>query len=189
MTENVEGQETTEQEQPSVTPAPVSEQEDKQLSQQGSQDVVSRSEFEELKALYQESIKEQRGLQQAHDKTLSTFEQTMKELNVELSPEQRTELRLKQLEDKLAVPAQQPLVSVPEQVIVDSAEVTPPQEAPPPAGASIVTPGGGGSPSSANADVLVAERDKILETRESVTDPEKRKRLKEIGQELADIES
>jgi hypothetical protein len=148
----VEEQSPPIEEQPPVTPAPDSEQEDEQLSQPGSQDVVSREEFDR-------AVNELRGVQGKQDKLehqFSTqFERTARELGVELTDEQKLELRLRKLEAAPSV--QEPVVNGEEQVNEDSAapevqqmidkavsealKITP-------TGASAVAPSGGTTPSA-----------------------------------------
>jgi hypothetical protein len=104
MTENVEGLTPEEQEQSPAAPASVSGSEGQQLSQQGSQDGVSRDEFDRV-------VNELRGLQGKQDKIehqfSSQFEITAQELGVKLDPEQRLELRLRKLEEQRQAPVDQ----------------------------------------------------------------------------------
>lgn len=93
MTENVE-EHVSAEEQEQEALVNVSQTENKPLSQQGSQDAVLRKEIELLKS-------ELRGLQGKQDKSASQFEKLMQQLNVELTPEQKTELRIMQLEERL----------------------------------------------------------------------------------------
>jgi hypothetical protein len=164
MTENVEGQVPSEEEQPPVTPAPVSESESAQLSQQDSQDVVSRGEFDQ-------ALAELRGVQGKQDKLEhqfdTQFERTARELGMEMTDAQKLELRLRNLESKSPVP--EPVVSGDEQANVDKAEVTPEVQAQidkavsealklAPSGASAVSPSGGNTPSrDVNAEEAAKE--------------------------------
>jgi hypothetical protein len=130
MTKNVEGQ-TPEGQEP--TPAgEVSGQTEAQLSQQGSSSGVSQEDFDSFK---QELLSQVGGLQGAWDKQTqqvkNEFEATLAKLNVELSPAQKQELRILQLEDQLGK--------------TDNG-TSPPSE--------VVTPGSDGVQSYSKADVL-----------------------------------
>lgn len=167
MTENVEGLNPSEEEQPPGEPAPVSKTEEEQLSQPDSQDVVSREEFNR-------AVNELRGLQGEQDKLkhqFSTqFERTARDIGVELTDEQKLELRLRNLE--ATSPVQPPASSGEEQASEDSAEVAPEVQELidqasakavsealkiAPTGASAVAPGGGTTPSQISIEEAAEE--------------------------------
>lgn len=100
MTKNVEGQPPEGQE---PTPAgEVSGQTEAQLSQQGSSSGVSQEDFDSFK---NELLSQVGGLQGAWDKQTqqvkNEFEATLSKLNIELSPDQKNELRFMNLEKQL----------------------------------------------------------------------------------------
>ncbi len=186
MTDQVEEQSSSEEEQPPVTPAPVSEPEDAQLSQQDSQDVVSRGDFDRLAA-------ELRGVQGKQDKLEhqfdTQFERTARELGMEMTDSQKLELRLRNLEAKSPVP--DPVVSGEEQANEDQATSPEVQQMIDkavsealkiaPTGASIVAPSGG----SPSAQLNAAEADQELSALRaskpmSARTPEENERAEEL---------
>jgi len=186
MNDQVEEQSSSAEEQPPVTPAPVSTEGDAQLSQQDSQDVVSRGDFDRLAA-------ELRGVQGKQDKLEhqfdTQFERTARELGVEMTDAQKLELRLRNLEAKS--PAPDPVVSEDGQASVDIADSPEVQQIVDkavsealklaPSGGGIVSPSGGSPSSQLNA----AEADKELaalraSTPMSARTPAERERAKEL---------
>ena len=186
MNDQVEEQSSSDEEQPLVTPAPVSTEGDAQLSQQDSQDVVSRGDFDRLAA-------ELRGVQGKQDKLEhqfdTQFERTARELGVEMTDAQKLELRLRNLEAKS--PAPDPVVSEDGQASVDIADSPEVQQIVDkavsealklaPSGGGIVSPSGGSPSSQLNA----AEADKELaalraSTPMSARTPAERERAKEL---------
>lgn len=194
MTKEVEGQTPSEEEQPPVEPAPVSEEEEAQLSQPGSQDVVSREEFDQ-------AVSELRGIQGEQDKLkhqFSTqFEKTAQELGVDLTQDQKTELRFRKLEEGKTPPAEQPLSDGEAQVNVDpatessmEARLAAVEESlkPAPTGASVVSPSGETMPSpSKNAEEAATELDELrAETPTSQRTPQQEERAEELMQIIAE---
>lgn len=163
MIDQVEEQSSSEEEQPPVTPAPVSKPEETQLSQQDSQDVVSRGEFEQ-------ALAELRGVQGKQDKLEhqfgTQFERTARELGLEMTDAQKLELRLRNLEAKSPVPDS--TVSGDEQASEDPANTPEVQQMIEkavsealklaPSGGGIITPSGG----SPSAPLNAAEADQEL---------------------------
>ena len=120
MTEVVEGQPQSTQEQPPADQAVVSEGKGEQLSQAGSQDVVSRADLEKLAS-------ELRGLQSKQDKSESGFTnkfiETPQELGMQISDAQKTELRFRALETQTAPIEQSTVSAVQAQEPADYAQV------------------------------------------------------------------
>ena len=92
--QEVEGQTPSSEEQPPVTPAPVSEQNEEQLSQQDSQDIVL-AKVEDLES-------QLRGLQSRQDKAESSFETRLTELGVRLTPDQERQNEVLNMRDEIA---------------------------------------------------------------------------------------
>ncbi len=168
--ESVEGQTPSSEEQPPVTPAPVSEKEEEQLSPQGSQ--------EEVLAKIADVENQLRGLQSKQDKTDSFLEKRLLELGVSLTPQQAQQNEVLNMRDEIAelkgqTLSDQPVVSGEEQTNVDLAEVAPVtlqvvkdlvEEAmkPPATGASVVSQSGGITPlSKISAEEAAKELDNL----------------------------
>lgn len=114
MTEKIEGVVTPEgTEQPPVAPADVSPEGDQPLSQRS-------DEVSELKSHVEQLSSEIRGLQSRQDKSENRFDKRIKELGIELTPEQLQQSRMLDLEEQVqqlaqpqAAPASAPPVADP----------------------------------------------------------------------------